>query len=305
VPETATRLRAKSLLRPAFLLVAAIAVVLAVRHQGPVLQASFARFGVVALLLSQAAVMVGLLASALCWRAVLAALGEPLALRPALHVFFVGQIGKYLPGNVFALAAQAELAHDHRVPRSRVVAAGLVFLGVLTTSGLLIAAVTLPFTSPSALRTYAWVLPVLPLGLLLLVPAVLHRCLGFALRVTRRPLLEAPPSSRHLAAALAWALLMWIAYGGHVLPLVHAQHAGGLATLAVLGTGGYALAWTAGFLFVVAPAGAVVREAVLVLVLAAVMTRPEGTAVALASRLVQTVGDLAWALLAGTALRRR
>jgi hypothetical protein len=271
------------------------AVVLAVRNQGGALRSSLTALGPGALLVSELAALAGLLASALCWRAIVASLGYPLATRPSLHVFFVGQIGKYLPGNIFALAAQAELARDHHVPRSRIVAAGLVFLGVLTTTGLLVAAATLPFRSPDALRTYAWALPALPLGLLVLIPAVLDRCVGLLFRLTRRPPLDQRLAGRHLAAAVGWGLAMWACYGLHVVPLVRAQRGLSLGDALVLGTGGYALAWTAGFLFVIAPAGAVVREAVLVLVLAAVLARPEATAVALASRGVQTLGDVIWA----------
>jgi hypothetical protein len=296
VRETGVAPRARTLVRVAFLLVAGAAVVLAVVHQGPDLRHALSQLGVGALLLSQLATLLGLLASALCWRAGLAALGHPLALRPSLHVFFVGQLGKYLPGNVFALAAQAELARDHRVPRSRVFVAGLLFLGVLTTTGVLLAAATLPFTSPGALRTYAWVLPALPLGLALLVPAVLERVVGLALRVTRRAPLDAPLDRRALLVAVGWSLAMWLLYGAHVLPLVHALHGGDLGEAAVTGTGAYALAWTAGFLFVVAPAGAVVREAVLVLALGGLLSHADGTAVALASRGVQTLGDLLLAL---------
>jgi hypothetical protein len=137
-----------------------------------------------------------------------------------------------------------------------------------------------------------------------LVPAVLNRLVGVALRLTRRPPLEQPLSARHLGAAVGWALVMWALYGLHVVPLVLAQpHAQG-ANVLLAATGGYALAWTAGFLFVIAPAGAVVREAVLVLALAGISHQPEALAVALVSRGVQTFGDLLWAAV-GAALRQR
>ena len=66
--------------------------------------------------------------------------------------------------------------------------------------------------------------------------------------------------------------------------------------------GAYALAWTAGLLVVVAPAGAGVREVALVAALAPVLDRGAGLAVAVLSRVLMTGGDLAWGL-AGAALR--
>lgn len=291
-------------MRGAFLVIVVVAVLLALREQGPALRAAVARTGVVAVVISLAATLAGLLASGLCWRALLGALGTALPIRLTVHVFFLGQLGKYLPGSVFAVAAQAELASDHGVPRSRIVTAGLIFLGVLTATGLLVAVLLLPFGSPEALRTYAWALLVLPLGLIGLHPKVLNRLVGVALRLARRPALEQPLSSRRLAVAIGWALVMWACYGLHLVPLILAQpHTSGPPVLLVA-TGGYALAWTAGLLFVVAPAGAGVREAVLVLALAGLADRPEALAVALLSRAVQTVADLVWAAV-GAALRQR
>lgn len=44
-----------------------------------------------------AAVLAGVLATFLCWRAVLADLGGRLPVNAGARVFFVGQLGKYLP----------------------------------------------------------------------------------------------------------------------------------------------------------------------------------------------------------------
>jgi hypothetical protein len=298
-----SRVLNRTTLRYAFVVLALAALAAALRDQGPRLATALSRIGLPAVGLSLLATLAGLLASALCWRALLSALGSPLRPRVALHVFFLGQLGKYLPGNVFAVAAQAELAHDHGVKRSRVVVAGLVFLAVLTATGLLVALALLPFTSPDVLRNYAWALLALPLGIVALLPPVLNRLLSLALRLTRRPPLEHPLSARALGSAIGWALVMWGLYGLHVVPLVLAQPHDHAANVLLACTGGYALAWTAGFLFVIAPAGAVVREAVLVLALAGISHQPEALAVALVSRGVQTLGDLLWAG-AGAALRQ-
>ena len=53
--------------------------------------------------------------SMLGWRALLADLGSPLHVAPASGVFLVGQLGKYLPGSVWSVLAQAEIAGQQRV----------------------------------------------------------------------------------------------------------------------------------------------------------------------------------------------
>jgi hypothetical protein len=197
-----------------------------------------------------------------------------------------------------------ELGRDQGVSRSRVGTASLLFMGVLTAAGLLVASVALPLTSSDALRDYFWVLLVLPVGLVCLAPPVLTRLVGAALRVLRREGLERPLSARGVGTSFAWALAMWAAYGVHVLLLVLPQHRTGAGNLPLLSLGGYALAWTVGFLFLLAPAGALIRETVLVLSLAPVLDRPAATAVAVVSRGVMTVGDLVWGAV-GALLRPR
>jgi uncharacterized membrane protein YbhN (UPF0104 family) len=206
-------------------------------------------------------------------------------------------------GAVFAVAAQMELGRDHGAPRSRVGTAAVLFLGVLVACGLLTSAVVLPLTSPEALRDRGWVLLLLPVGLVALAPPVLTRLVGLLLRLLRRAPLERPLSARGVGAAVGWALVMWVAYGVHLWLLVRPQGGTGAGDL-LLSTGAYALAWTAGLLVVVAPAGAGVREVALVAALAPVLDRPAALAVAVLSRVLMTLGDLVWAA-AASGLRPR
>jgi uncharacterized membrane protein YbhN (UPF0104 family) len=291
-------------LRVGFLLLALLLLVLVLRdNRDEALEAAGA-VGAAGALGSLAALLLGLLASAMVWRALLVDLGTALPLTPALHVFFLGQLGKYVPGQVFAIAAQMELGRGQGASRSRIGTASLLFMGVLVAAGLLTAAVALPLTSPAALRSFAWVLLVLPLGLLALAPPVLTRLVGLLLRILRREPLERPLTARGIAAATGWALVMWGAYGVHLWLLVRPQDVTGRTDLLLLSLGAYALAWTAGFLFVVAPAGAGVREVALVAALAPVLDRPAALAVAVLSRVLMTLGDLLWGAV-GAGLRPR
>jgi len=291
-------------LRYAVLGVALALLALALVRSGPQALEALGRVGLPAGLGALLAVLVGLLASAMVWRSLLADLGSALPLRAALQVFFVGQLAKYVPGSVFAVAAQMDLGRAHGVPRSRSGAAGLLFMGVLTAAGLLTAAVVLPLTSPDALRAFFWVLLVLPVGLVCLAPPVLTRLVGLLLRLLRRAPLERPLSLRGVGTALLWAVGMWLAYGVHLWLLVAPLAAERDAGLLLLAVGAYALAWTAGFLFVIAPAGAGVRELALVAALAPVLDRGGALAVAVLSRVLMTVGDLVWGLVGGAAHRR-
>ena len=250
-----------------------------------------------------AAVLAGILATFLCWREVLAQLGGRLPLAAGARVFFLGQLGKYVPGSVWPVMAQMELGRDYKVPERASGAAVGVFLLVLVGTGLAVAVASAPLLGPDAVHAYWWLLAVLPVVLLAIVPTVLNRLLAFVVRLARRPPLPRPLSTAGVLRALGWALASWLAYGAHIWVLAGQLGAEGLL-LPALATGAFAAAWCAGFLLLVAPAGAGVREAALVLLLSAVMTRPEATVVAVLSRLLFVLGDLAWGAAALLARRR-
>ncbi|WP_430827792.1 lysylphosphatidylglycerol synthase domain-containing protein [Candidatus Protofrankia californiensis] len=241
----------------------------------------------------------------LSWQAVLAALGAVLPLRAAVQIFFVGQIGKYVPGSVWPVLAQMELSPDYGVPRPKAASASLIVLALAVPCGGMAAAVTLPFVSASALRHYSLVLVAVPVFAVVLYPPVLSALLAFVFRLLRRPPLEHPPTGRHVLAGAGWLLAGFVLFGvatwllaRDLTPSVH-----GLRLL-LLSVGGYAFAWTAGFLVLVIPAGAGVREAVLVLTLAPALAAGPATVLALIIRLFATVADLVWAGV-GMALRPR
>src|SRR5919202_314074 len=107
------------------------------------------------------------------------------------RVFFLGQLGKYLPGSLWPVMAQMELGRDHQVPERASASAVGVFLLVLVGTGLAMAAAAAPLLSPNAVHAYWWLLAVLPVALLVTVPPVLNRLLAMGMRLARRPPLPA------------------------------------------------------------------------------------------------------------------
>jgi glycosyltransferase 2 family protein len=247
-----------------------------------------------------ACVIAGLGCMLLAWRALLSGLGSRLPLPAAIRVMFIGQLGKYVPGAVWALAAQVELARDYDVPRRRSTAASLVGMAVTLVVGLIAAGVMLPLTSAHAAAHYWWVLAVTPLAVACLHPRIIKTGLDLVLKVLHREPLEESVGAAAMARALAWTTLGWLFYGAHAWFLISdfARRGGGgqgsVHTFA-LALGGYALAWAVGFLIIFFPGGIGPREVALIAVLAPVMPSASALVVALASRVVMTIGDLVWA----------
>jgi len=292
--RTLTRVRASPWLRLGLVALAVGFCVYGLIAQGSEVTAALRHLHWYSVVGAVLAAMAGLGFMMAAWRSLLADLGSPLRLRPATKIMFVGQLGKYVPGMVWAFAAQVELAREHNVPRRRSASATAITVAITLATGLIVAAVTLPLTSHSAARHYWWVLACAPLLLACLYPPVLGAALDLVLKLARQPPLERRVSLPGLARALGWTTLGWACYGLQLWPLV-ADVSGRGAGVLLLSVGAYALAWSVGFVLVIFPSGVGPRELALIAALAPVLPRGSALVVAIVSRLVMTVCDLAWA----------
>lgn len=263
---------------------------------------SWQRIGVVGGLAALAFATGGVALTWLQWRAVLEGLDVRFEPGTSARVFFVSQLGKYVPGSVWPIVLQTEAGKRQGASRTTIVAANLIVLAISLTSGLAVAAVLLPFAAPGAMGRFWWALAALPLVLLAAHPSTLPGLLDWFLQRIGRAPLGVRLSGRATATAMAWSVGSWVLNGAHVAVLMAAMGASGWEIWA-LGVGGTALAVCAGVLFIPAPAGAGAREVVLGYAVATVLTGGAVLAVVVASRVLLIAADL---LLAGLgALGRR
>ena len=264
----------------------------------PQVTAGLGRLHLYSVIFSLAAAMAGGTCMMLAWRAVLADLGSPLPLRAAAKISFVSQLGKYVPGAVWAFAAQVELGRDAGVPRRRSVAAVRRVARALDRRRPRRrgrhAAADVARHGPALLvgaggRAGDRRRPV-PAGLR---PRHGSRCSALA---GRQPL-ERRPSWPDLARALAWTLLGWVLLGLQVWLLVADIDRRAAATCCSRQA---AMRSPSRFrtLLVVFPGGIGAREVVLTAALVPVLPHGTAVAVALMTRVVTTASDLAWGGLA-------
>jgi uncharacterized membrane protein YbhN (UPF0104 family) len=289
--------------RIAFLILAIALGIYAVARQWTQVRAGFAEIGPLVLLAALALALLTCFATFAVWRGLLAAFGSPLPRRDAARVFFVGQLGKYVPGSVWSVVAQMELGKKHAVPRSRSAAVAAVTMLVSLTTALLVAAATLPWASDSATDGYLWAFAAAPVLLIGLHPRIANPALQRLFRLIRRPPMERPLTGAALFQATTRSLISWVLAGLHIW-LLAVQLGAPAGQTFLLAAGGFAFAWAVGFLIVFAPAGAGIRELILVAALSPVLDPGRATAVALASRLVTILADLLAAGLAAHTHRR-
>jgi glycosyltransferase 2 family protein len=261
------------------------------------------KIGLPAILGSFLAAAAGMGASGLAWRSLLRGLDTQLDLPAAARVFFTGQIGKYIPGTVWAYVAQAKLGREHGIPASRTTAASVLFVVAHTATGAVVAGLVLPFASGEVSDRFGWIAMLAPLLLASLHP----RLVLPVLRLVHRVLGRGNPPQRVCGSAvlraLGWLAMTWMNYGMSMLLLLRpVARADNHELLPPVALGGFALAWTVGFIaagvLVMTPAGLGVREVALLMVLGPVVTGSgAAAAVVLLSRVVHTLSDGAWALV--------
>lgn len=234
------------------------------------------------------------------WSDVLALLGVRVGRARALGWYYVGELGKYLPGGVWPVLGRGEMARRGGVPGPRAYASVALSLVTLYLAAMLVAVGLLPFAlGDDGPGGAVAVLLLLPLGLGALHPRVVEPLLGAARGLTRRPLTVTVPAWRDTVLVVVRYVPTWLLVGGTTAAVAHAVDPDAsparIAFAAVL-------SWIAGFLAVPVPAGAGIREAVF---LAACGLPPElGATVAVATRVLFILVDGGGAALAALLLRR-
>ena len=282
-----------------FLLAIVVLGVLAVLSQWSDFTSGLGRLGPMAAFEALLCVLAAMVATMLVWRSLLGAAGSRLSLRAAARIFFIGQLGKYVPGSVWPVLTQMELGRIYRVPRQRSATAAMLAMLIGLTSSLLAAVIGLPFMARDSARQYWWVFLFIPVMLVFLHPRVLNPVIARGLRLMRKPVPEQPLTARVLVKAVAVNLAVWFFFGLQIWVMTaRLGHHGGDALLT--GVGAFALAWGVGFVIILAPAGAGPRDAILIATLIPLVgDRADATAIALVSRGVTVLADL---ILGGAAV---
>ena len=232
------------------------------------------------------------------WRAVIRGWGERLAYRPALRIWTVSNLGRYLPGKVWSVAGLAVLAQREGVAGWASVGAAITMQAIAVGSGVAISAATVPGTLSGPGILIATTIAATTVAAL-----AMPRAVAIVARLTGRPDLRPLPMRAVLLAGAATSL-SWLGYG-----LAFWCLARGTLGATSLGLppaiGVFAAGYVAGLLALFAPGGVGVREAVFIALLAPSVGSGGAIVLGLASRVLLTLTEVAAALLGLLMGRRR
>ncbi|MBI4522116.1 MAG: flippase-like domain-containing protein [Gemmatimonadetes bacterium] len=218
--------------------------------------------------------------------------GQPLGFRDVNRIYFLANLGRYLPGKVWQIAGLAYLAREHGVQPLAATGAALLGQALTLVGALLIGAGCLAWTGDSgSLRVPGWALPPLAIGAaVLLVPPLFRRIVVAVFRAARQSAPDLDGIDPLFGARwLALYSLAWIIYGISFWIFARAFHVSvGLAASA----GAFAAAYLVGYLAVFAPAGIGVREGILAAALTPYVEPAAALALALLARVWTTVVEV-------------
>jgi uncharacterized membrane protein YbhN (UPF0104 family) len=232
------------------------------------------------------------------WKLIVQGLGMPLSFRKSYRIFYLSQLGRYIPGKVWSILGLVYLSEKEGV--SKVISGASVILQLLlqVVSGIMVFAVTLPFWWNLESMAGLYVLLIfLPLGLILLHPAFVTRGVNLALRLTGQSKIELTWGYRYLLGQLGLWGVFWLINGVAYYFLIRSIGPAPLPQFLVL-AGIFAISWVVGFLSLVTPSGLGVMEGALVLLLSFYFPTHVATIIALWTRLARTVLDLVSAAIA-------
>ncbi|NYE21031.1 lysylphosphatidylglycerol synthase domain-containing protein [Microbacterium immunditiarum] len=249
--------------------------------------------------LSFIAVIVGMACATLSWQVLLDDLGKPIGFGRGAQIFLVGQLGKYLPGSIWAYVLQIELGNKAGLARARTFAATLFSVVIAVFAALVCGSVAIPslMASDPRLSWLPWLYIVLPFAAILLWPPVLTAIVRIGFRILRRPRPDHPVTLSVVAKSLGLAIGSYLAFGTHLWLLADTRQGLTINPWALC-VGTMAVAMLAGLAFFLLPSGVGARELVIIAALTPIVGVGPATAYAAVSRVMFILADL---LTAGTA----
>jgi len=227
------------------------------------------------------------------WRWLLGRLGGLLGRAQAWRIWWLSNIIRYIPGNVWQYLGMVYLCQEVGIGQVQTLTSVVLHQAISIGAGLLVAGAYFLLTWDLALGTK--LLPfliALPVSLFLLQPRVFGRAINALLvRLGRQPI-QFALTSRDLLALFVAHVISWLLYGLGFYLFVRAAYPVGLSELPRLGAA-FAAAYVIGFLSLLTPSGLGVREGVLLYLLSLSLPLPVATVLAVASRLWLIAGELA------------
>ena len=226
------------------------------------------------------------------WRQVLLGWGQSLGYASAVHIWCLSNLGRYLPGKLWAIAALVMLARRKGIEGWTAAASALAMQALAIGTGVVVVAVGLPKAASPVQLVAAATVSIVAVVVLVWEPLA-ARTVRLIKPATKFRSLSIGTA---LAAAIA-TLLSWVLYGAAFWFLARGLFGPTDLTFS-MAVGVFGAGYIVGLLALFAPGGIGVRELVLVALLSPAIGSGAALALSIASRLLLTGTEVTAALAA-------
>ncbi|MDR0787259.1 MAG: flippase-like domain-containing protein [Gemmatimonadota bacterium] len=238
----------------------------------------------------------GLLWGVFVWRMLLRRMGFGVGYRELARIWFVSGLGRYIPGKIWQFVGAAHLGGQVGLSATVTVTALMVHSGIFTIAAVLVGVYALP---PDLIPQIEPVVRAARLGapllLLFLHPVVVQTGFGLIHRITGKDLGHWNGRWRDGVLLVLLATISWVVVGlGFTLFVESLTTVRGATTLALVAVN--ALAFVAGVIVFIAPAGLGAKEGAFAAMLALFMPASVAALVAIAARLWAVAAEVIPAL---------
>lgn len=247
------------------------------------------------------------------WRRIVTALGNPISFRVAFRGWFISNLARYIPGNVWQVATLMVLVEPYGVSKTNVVLSQAVYTAIALSIAGLVGLYVLPAFIP-ALATWIWIAGALFVVAILVLaqPRVFELIVDLTHRIIMRfrtrfmpngneARSSSPPHARLTFPRGLLILLcsagMWMTNGIAFFLFMRSATGLGLDKLPVF-IAMNAAAYLIGYVSFITPSGLGFREGALAVFLTPFFPTPAAVALALAARLWSTAGEMLGVLIA-------
>ncbi|MCK4353362.1 flippase-like domain-containing protein [candidate division WOR-3 bacterium] len=249
-------------------------------------------FRYIFLILSFVLLMISFLGGALGWNLILKALKEKLHIRKCIRIIAICQIGRYIPGKIWATVGKVYFAKKEGISNRKAIISVVLETILLFLSSLIIFFI---FTGSFIkckfpIKSYTLLLSIF-ICLVVVHPSVFSKIVNFLfIRFKKEPMEFNIGYFRILQLLLLYCVL-WVLYGMGFYFLIKSFYPIEISTFYSL-IGICAIAWSIGFISLITPGGLGVREGILSFLLKFYFPVSIGIIAALLARIWTTVGEI-------------
>lgn len=238
------------------------------------------------------------------WRRILIALGDYIGFTFAMRVWFLSNLARYVPGNIWQVAAMMAMVEEKGVGKTNALLSQIIYTFIaLSLAGLfglefvfdrteilsgILDVAQLPFAQSAPM---IGALAFIALIIVFSAPQSYRLIVAVAARVTRRPLAAPDHTFGRGIVPPLFSSIMWltngIAFYLFVASITETQPTQ-LAAFIAINAGAYFI----GYVSFITPSGLGFREAALAIMLGVFYPVPIAVAISLAARVWSTVGEL-------------